>query len=80
MSTVSEFGVKVLLLSVVLTLLPSSPFQGFVYLTNNIPFLSYLNWFIPISEIIVIIEGWLVVVASYYTILFILNYVGILKT
>lgn len=80
MSTVSEFGVKVLLLSVVLTLLPSSPFQGFVYLTNNLPFLSYLNWFLPISEIIVIIEGWLVVVASYYTILFILNYVGILKT
>lgn len=80
MSTVSEFGVKVLLLSVVLTLLPSSPFQGFVYLTNNLPFLSYLNWFVPISEIIVILEGWLVVVASYYTILFLLNYVGIIKT
>ena len=76
---VSDFGVKVLLLFIVISLLPSSPFTGFTYLISQLPFLGYLNWFIPIPEIIVIMEAWLAIVAIYYGILFALNYVGILK-
>lgn len=76
---VSDFGVKVLLLFTVISLLPTSPFTGFNYLVSQIPFLSYLNWFVPIPQIIVILEGWLAIVAIYYGILFALNYVGILK-
>lgn len=76
---VSDFGIKALLLVAVLSLLPASPFVGFTYLINQVPFLGYLNWFIPIPEIIVILEAWLVIVAVYYGILFVLNYVGILK-
>lgn len=78
--TVSEFAIKVIILNVVLALLPSSPFSGFAYLVNNIPYIGYLNWFIPIPQIIVILEAWLAIVAIYYTILFGLNYVGILKS
>lgn len=77
---VSDLAVKVLILSAVLTLLPASPFVGFNYLISQIPYLSYLNWFIPIPEIIVILEAWLSIVAVYYTLLFIMNYVGILKS
>lgn len=76
---VSDFGVKVLLLFTVISLLPTSPFTGFNYLVSQIPFLGYLNWFVPIPQIIVILEGWLAIVAIYYGILFALNYVGILK-
>ena len=78
--TVSEFAIKVIILSVVLSLLPSSPFVGFSNLVNNVPYLAYLNWFIPIPQIIVILEAWLSIVAIYYTILFGLNYVGIIKS
>lgn len=78
--TVSEFAIKVIILSVVLSLLPSSPFVAFNNLVNTIPYLSYLNWFIPIPQIIVILESWLSIVAIYYTILFGLNYVGIIKS
>lgn len=77
---VSEFGIKVLILSAVLTLLPSSPFVGFNYLISQIPYLNYLNWFIPIPEIIVVMETWLSIVTVFYTLLFIMNYVGILKS
>lgn len=80
MTNVSEFGIKVLLLGLVVSILPSSPFNNFAYLVSNLPYLSYLNWFLPISEILVVFEAWLVVVAAYYGILFILNYVGILKS
>ena len=79
MQQVSDFGVKILILTAVLSLLPSSPFVGFNYLIEQIPFIGYLNWFIPIPQIIVILESWLVVVAVYYGLLFVLNYVGVLK-
>ena len=59
---VMSFGFKMLILSVVLALLPSSPFVGFVNLMNRVPFLQYVNWFIPIGEIIAVAELWLVAV------------------
>lgn len=77
---VSDFAVKVLILTAVVAMLPSSPFVGFTYLINQIPYLSFLNWILPIPEMIVIMESWLAIVAVYYTILFALNYVGILKS
>lgn len=80
MKTLGEFGIKVLLLSVVLSLLPSSPFVGFNNLVEGLPYLAYLNWFVPISEMMVVFESWLVVVAVYYGILYLLNYVGVIKS
>lgn len=80
MKSLGEFGVKVLLLSVVLAMLPSSPFVGFNNLVAGLPYLSYLNWFIPISEMMVVFESWLAVVAIYYGILYLLNYVGVIKS
>ena len=79
MQNVSDFGVKVLILTIVLTLLPASPLSGFSYLVQNIPFLSFVNWFLPISEMIVILESWLLVVGIYYSIIFLVNYAGIVK-
>ena len=80
LQNVSEFGTKVLLITVVLSLLPVSPFSGFNYLVESLPFLSVLNWLMPISEMLVIMESWLVVVAAYYGILYLVNYVGIVKS
>lgn len=77
---VSDIAVKVLIIGFVLSLLPASPFVGFQYLTENIPFLSFVNWIVPISEILVITETWLVVVAVYYGILYLVNYAGIVKS
>ena len=80
LSSVSDFGVKVIILSVVLTLLPSSPLSGFNYLISNLPYLNFLNWFLPISEMIVILESWLLVVSIYYSIIFLINYAGVAKS
>lgn len=80
LQSVSDFATKVLLISVVLSLLPESPFVGFSSLVSNIPFLSWVNWFLPISEMLVLFESLLVAVAIYYGILYLLNYVGVLKS
>lgn len=80
MSAVSDIGVKILIISLVLSLLPMSPFVGFEYLIENIPYLNFVNWFLPISEMLAILESWLVVVAVYYGILYLVNYTGIVKS
>ena len=79
LSSVSDIGVKLIIISIVLTLLPQSPFVGFGNLVSNLPYLSFANWFLPISEMIAITESWLVVVSSYYAILYLVNYAEITK-
>lgn len=80
MQIINDFAIKLLILSFVLALLPESPFVGFGALVQQVPFLSWLNWFLPISEMLVIFESLLVVVAVFYGILYLLNYVGVLKS
>lgn len=80
MSTFSDIGVKILLISFVLALLPASPFSGFAYLVEQLPYLSFVNWFVPISEMLAVLEAWLAVVLVYYGMLYILNYTGLVKS
>lgn len=80
MTKVSDLAIKVLVITFVLSLLPASPFVGFNNLTEQIPFLNFVNWILPISEMLVIIESWLVVVVVYYGILYLINYTGIVKS
>lgn len=80
LNNVSEIGIKLLLITFVLALLPASPFTGFAYLVEQIPYLNWVNWLLPVSEILVITEAWLVVVTTYYGMLYILNYTGLVKS
>lgn len=80
MQLINDFAVKLLILSFVLALLPESPFVGFSSLVQEVPFISWLNWFLPISEMLVLFESLLVVIAVFYGILYLLNYVGVLKS
>lgn len=51
----------------IISFLPLSPFAQFINALPEIPFLSNLNWFFPISEIIPVLEVWLSVIIVYYT-------------
>lgn len=53
-------------LDTVLKVLPTSPFSAFLDKMGQIPYLSTLNYFVPISEMIAIGEAWLVAVGVFY--------------
>ena len=53
-------------LSFVISKLPQSPFVSFIDALADIPFLSHLNYFIPISTFIGIGEAWLVAIGVFY--------------
>lgn len=54
------------LLALVMAFLPSSPFQEYISRIDSIPYLAELNWFVPVPEILTIMEAWLACVVIYY--------------
>ena len=54
------------LLSKVVSLLPTSPFAAYTDKFSSMPYLKYINYFIPISDFIVIGEAWLVAIGLFY--------------
>ena len=64
LSSMSELLTK--FLDWVLALLPHSPFQSFIKACTDLPALGWLNWVIPIGQIIAICEAWLVAIGLFY--------------
>lgn len=54
------------LLNYVMKLLPVSPFHPFIEQLSDLPYLGFLNWFIPISDILKVGTAWLVSVGLFY--------------
>ncbi len=52
----------------IISLLPLSPFAGFIseFKALNPEWLGWLNWFIPVKEILVVTATWLGAVALFY--------------
>ncbi len=59
----------------VLNLLPTSPFQSFIEACENLPYLGWLNWFIPVGQMVAIGEAWLVAVGLFYLYSIILRWI-----
>lgn len=49
-----------------LSFLPDSPFSGFIESVAELPYLSYLNWFVPVGTFIAIGSTWLVAIGVFY--------------
>ena len=60
MEIIKQFG------SWVMGLLPTSPFVAFIDAIGNSPWLSALNYFVPIGTFISIGEAWLVAIGVFY--------------
>lgn len=53
-------------LSGLLSVLPLSPFTEIISSLGAMPFLGYLNWFIPIGAFLKIGSAWLAAIGLYY--------------
>lgn len=49
-----------------LSILPDSPFRGFLDGLAELPFLGYLNWIVPISDFISLLSIWCAAVSIFY--------------
>ena len=63
------------LLDFVLALLPMGPFDDFITNLESMPYLGYLNWFIPIGTFIKIGAAWLAAITLFYLYSIILRWI-----
>ncbi len=67
------------LFSSIINLLPQSPLKSVTNLINDIPYLSWLNWFFPVSECLTLMVGWLLCIAVYYGLSAILRWIKLVS-
>lgn len=53
-------------LDVVVSLFPLSPFTPVIQELSSLPYLGYINWFIPIGDFIKIGTLWITAIGVYY--------------
>lgn len=53
-------------LQVVLSLFPLSPFTPVIQELASLPYLGYINWFMPIGDFIKIGTLWITAIGAYY--------------
>lgn len=61
--------------SMIVSVLPQSPVQKFLASFESLPYLSWLNWFIPVSSILIVMEFWLSAIAMFYLYSIILRWI-----
>ena len=60
-------------------ILPKSPFAPWISQAQQLPYMSYLNWFIPFGEIIQVFGAWLGCVAIFYLAQIVLRWVKVIQ-
>lgn len=58
-----------------ISFLPTSPFRKAMDLIGEIPYIEVINWFIPISDIILILMWWGTAIGVYYAYMVILRWI-----
>lgn len=53
-------------LALLLTLFPLSPFTPVIEELGSLPYLGYINWFLPVGDFIKMGTLWLTAIAAYY--------------
>lgn len=61
--------------NMIVSVLPTSPVQRYLSVFDDLPYLSWLNWFIPVSSILIVMETWLTAIALFYLYSIILRWV-----
>lgn len=83
MSTVKfDIAISVVLIAVVLTVLPESPFQYFFGEfgeLNNLVNMHYVNWFIPFGMMVAVGQAWLACIVVYYAYMYIMRFVKLIS-
>lgn len=62
-----------------ISVLPTSPFQGFISYLSSVPYLGYINWFIPMGTIINITVTWTTAIGLYYLYSIVMRWIKVIR-
>lgn len=66
---INNIGIFITFSSFVISNLPVSPFKFVIAAIDDIPWLQYMNYFLPVAEMVAILELWLLAITMYYIIM-----------
>lgn len=66
METIIKFIITVALAGVLLFLLPATPFTEIISIIGELPYVSYIAWFLPIRGIVSVTTIWVSTIFSYF--------------
>lgn len=75
---IGNIGIYLVFGAFALALLPASPFTAFTDAVASVPYLDILNWFLPITEVISILQAWLVAITAFYVVQMLLRALNII--
>ena len=63
------------ILEITLALLPDSPFRKYLIENDTVrEFVNYINFFIPVAEILIVFEMWCTAIAVFYVLQIVLRW------
>ena len=66
------------IIAVIISVLPASPLSLYIDQIPALPWLSVLNWLVPVPEMIVIFESWLTAYVVYLAYKALMKYIHII--
>lgn len=78
METILKFLITIVLAAILIALLPPSPFTPIIEALDNIPYIGYINWFIPVGRIITFTTVWATTIVSYWVVGWVLRQLDII--
>lgn len=63
------------IIATILEILPDSPFRGFIDNLAEIPYLNYFNYFVPVSDFLVLLGVWGTAITTFYAVSALLRFV-----
>lgn len=77
--TIIKILITIAAAGILIGLLPASPFAPVISAMGQIPYLSYLNWFFPVAQIVTTAAAWAACMGAYYVIAWILRQLDIVS-
>lgn len=59
-------------------IIPHSPFRQYIQMISVSEYIGYINWFIPVHQILIIFNTWLVAVGVYYAYMIVARWIKLL--
>lgn len=76
---ITNIGMVLIFLPIVMTLLPGSPFSALFSYIQQYPMLEYICYFLPIQEFIAFLQAWITAVAAYYAVSLLARWIGLIQ-
>lgn len=54
------------LVSMLMSVLPLSPFQPYISAFENLPYIGWINWFVPVQGYLIVWGAWLSAVSLHF--------------